>query len=101
VGVKDTVAKVAKEIKADVAINSTKYIGVLDEDEHGCYAGLLIGVQGADKKPLLMSSVVTSTVVHGKMIFLAVYNEYSNPEVITALLQNAKNTMLDLDRKNP
>ncbi len=100
-GVKDIVAEKAKELKAKIAVTSTSYIGVVDEDEHGCYAALLVGVKGADNKPLLMSSIVTSTVLHAKPLFLAIYNEYKGPETTSSGVVRAKQTLAGLDQKNP
>ncbi|MGO9985400.1 MAG: hypothetical protein ACLPIX_14490, partial [Rhodomicrobium sp.] len=42
--VKESVAKTAEELHTEMAINSTRLIGVLDEDEHGCYVGILTSV---------------------------------------------------------
>jgi hypothetical protein len=99
--VKDIVAAQAKELQADIAVTSTRYIGVLAEDQHGCYAGLLVGVKGADNKPILMSSIVTGTAVHSQPLFLAIYSEYKGPETTSAGVEAAKATMAELDRTNP
>ena len=100
-GVKDIVAEKAKELRAKIAVTSTSYIGVLYEDTHGCYAGLLVGVKGADNNVILMSSIVTSTVSHSKPLFLAIYDEYKGPATSTAGVEAAKATMAEFDRKNP
>lgn len=100
-GVKDIVANAAKELNANIAVNSTKYIGVVDEDDHGCYAALLVGVKGGDGKNILMSSVVTSTVVHGKPLFLAVYDEYKGPETTQEDVGRSKVVLADFDKANP
>lgn len=99
-GVKDIVAQKAKELQANIAVTSTSYIGVVDEDAHGCYAALLVGTKGAGKT-VLMSSLVTSTVLHAKPLFLAIYKEYSGPETTQASVRTAKDTLAELDRKNP
>ena len=74
--------------------------GVIDEDEHGCYAALLVGVKGGDGNNILMSSVVTSTVLRSKPIFLAIYKEYIGPETTQASVQTAKDTLAEFDRYN-
>jgi hypothetical protein len=99
--VKDIVAAQAKELQADIAVTSTRYIGVLAEDGHGCYAALLVGVKGADNKTILMSSIVTGTAVHSQPLFLAIYSEYKGPETTSAGVEAAKATMAELDRINP
>jgi hypothetical protein len=99
-GVKDIVAKAAKELRSNMAVSTTKYIGVMDEDEHGCYAALLVGVRGAGDKPILMSSVVTSTVSRSKPLFLAIYSEYKGPETTNAGVRAAQATLEEFDQKN-
>jgi hypothetical protein len=99
-GVEDIVAEKAKELRADIAVTSTKYVGVMAEDAHGCYAALLIGVKGADGGALLMTSVVTSTVSHGKPLFLAIYRPYEGPRTIKAAVADAKATMAEFDTLN-
>jgi hypothetical protein len=98
--VKDIVAAKAKELRAKIAVTSTNYIGVLDEDDHGCYAALLVGVKGSDNSPILMSSIVTSTAVATKVFFLAYYAEYKGPETTTAGVRASKRVIEELDRKN-
>jgi Caspase domain len=100
-GVKDIVAEKAKELRAKIAVTSTNYIGVIDEDDHGCYAALLIGVKGNDRKVTLMSSIVTSTVIHSKVFFMAYYSEYKGPETTERGVQASKVTAAELDQKNP
>jgi hypothetical protein len=100
-GVKDIVAQAAKDLNANIAVSSTKYIGVIDEDSHGCYAALLVGVKGADGKNILMSSIVTSTVVHSKPLFFAMYNEYRGPETTQEDVGRSKVMAADLDQANP
>lgn len=99
--VKDSVAKAAKDLSANIGAASTKLIGVLDEDDHGCYLGLLIGAKGADGKVALVSSVVTSTVLHSKGLFLAYYNDYAGPETMQAGVRASKAAAAELDQKNP
>jgi hypothetical protein len=98
---KGVVAKAAKELNTNMLVTSTKLIGVLGEDDHGCYAGLLIGAKDAGGKVILTSSIVTSTVIHSKGLFLAYYDEYVSPETTQRGLQSSQAIAADLDRKNP
>ncbi len=100
-GVKDIVAKAAKDLNANIAVTGTKYVGVVDEDEHGCYAALLINVKGGDGKTIVMSSVVTSTVVHSKPLFFAIYNEYKGPDQAQEDVERSKVVAADFDKANP
>jgi hypothetical protein len=67
---KESVAQSAKELQANIAINNSRFIGVLDEDEHGCYAGLLVGVKG-EQTSVVLSAVVMSTVIHAKPLLIS------------------------------
>ncbi len=98
---KDRVAKAAREMNTKIGVTSTKLIGVLDEDDHGCYTGLLIGTKDAGGKVTLVSSVVTSTVLHSKGLFLAYYNDYAGPETARTGVEASKATAAELDRTNP
>jgi hypothetical protein len=100
-GVKDIVANAAKELNANIAVTGTKYVGVVDEDDHGCYAALLINVKGGDGKTIVMSSIVTSTVVHSKPLFFAIYNEYQGPEATQEDVDRSRIIAADFDRANP
>jgi hypothetical protein len=99
--VKDYVANAAKELNTTIAINSTKVIGVVGEDEHGCYLAILVGVRLADNHNLLRSVLITSTVVHGKMIFSGNYHIYKGPETTERSLQEAKALAKAFDAANP
>jgi hypothetical protein len=98
---KDMVAKSAKELNTNMALNSTKFIGVVAEDAHACYLALLVGVRGADERNLLLLVLISSTVVRGKPIFSAIYHQYHGPETTERGLQEAKGLMAQLDESNP
>ena len=98
---KDMVAKSAKELNTNMALNSTKFIGVVGEDAHACYLALVVGVRGSDGKNLLLLVLISSTVVRGKPIFSAIYHQYHGPETTERGLQEAKGLMAQLDESNP
>ena len=50
--VKQNVAKSAEELRRNIALNSIKNLGVLAEDAHGCYLGLLAGVSAGKSNTL-------------------------------------------------
>jgi len=99
--VKDMVANAAEELNSNVAVNSTKMIGVVGEDQHACYSALLIGVRTADNQNILMSAFITATVVRGKPIFSAIYHEYKGPETTQRSLEEAKSLAAVFDARNP
>jgi Tetratricopeptide repeat len=99
--VPNIVADAAKDLKSNIAVSSTKYVGVLDEDEHGCYAGILVGVKGDKGENLVMFSLVTSTSMRGKTISSAIYHEYVGTETTQRALKEAKTTAAAFDAQNP
>jgi len=99
--IKDMVADAAEELKTNVAVNSTKMIGVVGEDQHACYSALLVGVRTADNENILMSAFIIATVVRGKPIFSTIYHEYKGPETIQRSLEEAKSVAAVLDARNP
>ena len=99
--VKDYVANAAKELNTTIAINSTKVIGVVGEDDHGCYLAILVGVRFAENKQLLRSVLITSTVVRGKLMFSGNYHEYKGPETTEQSLQEARALAEAFDAVNP
>jgi hypothetical protein len=99
--VPDIVEKTAREMKIKTSVKSIQYLGVLDEDSHGCYAALLS--RNADSKGTVyvMYVIVARTVIHGKDVWTAVYSQYGSGAANTATLQLAKTTTAQLDQKNP
>ena len=95
------VAKTARELKQTVSVNSTKVLGVLAEDAHGCYVGVLVGIDDGKGLSLLMNATVTATVIRNKGLFVSLYSQYVDPEASAKSLQLAKTTAASLDMKNP
>ena len=99
-GVKDAVAKSAQEPKATIAMNSQKYLGVLAEDAHGCYVGVLSNVTTALGSFLLTANLM-STVIHGKTLFVGLYSQYKSPTASEKSLLLEQALAADLDSRNP
>jgi len=99
--IKDIVANAAEELNTNVAVNSTKMIGVVGQDQHACYSALLVGVRTADNENILMSALIIATVVRGKPIFSAIYHEYKGPETTQRSLEEAKSLAAVFDARNP
>jgi hypothetical protein len=94
------VAKTARELQQTVSVNSTKVLGVLAEDTHGCYVGVLVGIDDGKGLSLLMNATIIATVIHGKGLFVSLYSQYVSPEASDKSLQLAKATAAALDLKN-
>lgn len=94
------VAKAAKEMKNNAAMTSTKVLGVLAEDAHGCYVGILVGINDGAHSYMINVTMV-STVIHGRSLYLSLYSKYESPEASARSLQLAKTTAVAMDSKNP
>lgn len=99
--VPDIVEKTAREMRVKTAVKSIQYLGVLDEDSHGCYAALLSRNVDGKGTVYVMYVIVMRTVIHGKDVWTAVYSQYGSGAANTATLQLAKTTAAQLDQKNP
>jgi hypothetical protein len=99
--VKQNVAKSAEELRRNIALNSIKNLGVLAEDAHGCYLGLLAGVSAGKDNTYLVNAIIFSTVVHGKYLFFGLYSKYVDAASADKTLAAAKAIGAELDSKNP
>jgi hypothetical protein len=81
-------------------VNEIRSLGVLDEDENGCYSGILQDLHsniGIDK---MQAGVYAISVVKGRMIYMYLYRLYDGPDSIKALTGVVKSTMRDLASVN-
>jgi len=98
--VPDIVAKTAKELNSNLTVSGVKVLGVLAEDAHGCYVGLLANTRD-NGGPFTMNVDMLATVIHGRSIFVALYSEYKNPSESQKSLRLEEAIAADLDAKNP
>src|SRR5262249_52070891 len=73
--VPDIVAKTAKELKSNLTVSGVKVLGVLAEDAHGCYVGLMANTRDGGG-PFTMNVDMLATVIHGRSLFVALYSEF-------------------------
>ncbi len=99
--VKDFANAKAKDMRVDLTITGTKMIGVMGEDDHGCYSVMLAGLKEPDGKAVIMSAVMASTVAHRKRLVLALYRQYNGPETTLASIAQAKAALAAFDKVNP
>jgi hypothetical protein len=99
--VPDIVQRTARDMKVKTAVKSIQYLGVLDEDSHGCYAALLSRNVDGKGSIYVVYVLVVRTVIHGKDLWVGVYSQYGSGAANTATLQLAKTTAAQLDQKNP
>jgi hypothetical protein len=93
--------RTAREMKVKGSIKNIQYLGVLDEDSHGCYGGLLSRNADAKGNIYVVYVVVLRTVLHGKDLWVGVYSQYGSGAANLRTLQLAKTTAAQLDQKNP
>jgi hypothetical protein len=95
------VEKTAREMKMQGGINSTKYLGVLAEDAHGCYAGLLVGTRDGKGNVTLIYTIVVRALVRGKDLWMAVYSRYGTNADSARSLQLAQTMAAEVAARNP
>jgi hypothetical protein len=99
--VQDSVAKSAEELRRNVAVSNVKDLGVLAEDEHGCYSGILVGVDAGKDNSYLVHAVIGATILNGKYLFFALYSKYVDEAAAAKSLRDARSIATELDSKNP
>lgn len=99
--VPDIVERTARDMKVKTAVKSIQYLGVLDEDPHGCYAALLSRNVDSKGNIHVVYVIVVRTVIHAKDFWIGVYSQYGSGAANTATLELAKRTAAQLDQKNP
>ncbi len=66
-----------KNLQAGIAVNETRALGVLAEDQNACYSGILMNVQTPTGESRLILGVYAMGVLNGRLIFL--YRFAGNP----------------------
>lgn len=95
-----SIAKSAEELRRNIAVSNLKDLGVLGEDEHGCYSGLLAGVSAGKDNSYLVHAVIGATVVRGKYLFFGLYSKYVDEAGAAKSLRQAQSIAAELDSKN-
>jgi hypothetical protein len=98
--VQSIVDKTARELKQKMATNDTKYLGVLAEDAHGCYAGLLSSNSLGSTRYILSVNLL-GTVIHARRFYMSLYAEYKTPAQAEQMLARQQALAAELDAKNP
>ncbi len=93
--------RTAREMKLQTSVKNIQYLGVLDEDSHGCYAALLSRNVDGKGKVFVVYVIVLRTVIHGKDLWVGVYSQYGDGAANVRTLERAKTLAAQLDEKNP
>lgn len=66
-----------KNLQAGIAVNETRALGVLGEDQNACYSGILMNVRTPTGETRLILGVYAMGVLNGRLVFL--YRFVANP----------------------
>jgi len=98
--VPDKVAETAKELHVNLSVSKVKSLGLLAEDSHACYSGILVTTKNA-AGPYIANVDYFGTVIHGKKIWASLYSKYQNPSESQKSLLLLESIAADLEAKNP
>jgi hypothetical protein len=101
----DIVSKTADELKlsGNTKLNktsNTKYLGVLAEDSHGCYARLVVTTSDSHG-PYVVDVHLLVTAIHAKSLWATLNSKYQNPSESQKQLLSLQAIAAELDSKNP
>jgi len=58
------------DLALGIGVNEQRQLGVLDQDEHGCYTGTLMGLSTPSGETRLLLGVYAVTVLNGRIVYL-------------------------------
>lgn len=87
-----TIKQRLEQAQQQALIQNVSLLGALDEDEYGCYTGLLIGGQTEQGEPKTQLCVFATTVLNGKVVFLYHYSDRLDEAEIERLVAERKAT---------
>jgi hypothetical protein len=85
----DLKARAEKAIK-NLKINETTFIGVLNEEPTGCYAGIIQSLRTEVNTEKTQVSVFAATIIKNKAVFVYRFAIYQNPDSVSDLLNKLK-----------
>ncbi len=69
-----------------IKVNEQKMLGVVDEDEFGCYSALFQRMQAEVGGEKQIAGVFTTTFVKGKIVYLNLYAPFAGSATVQELL---------------
>jgi hypothetical protein len=82
-------------------VNEVRFLGVIGEDENGCYSALVEDAQATNGVAKAQAGVYATSLVKGKVVTFYLFAPYGGAETITRLMRTVKATMSDLQLANP
>lgn len=87
-----TIQQRLEQAQQQALIQNISLLGALDEDEYGCYTGLLIKGQTEQGTPKAQLCIFATTVLNGKVVFLYHYSDKLDEAEIERVLSGRKAT---------
>lgn len=87
-----TIKQRLEEAKKQALIQNISLLGALDEDDYGCYTGLLIKGETEQGQPKTQLCVFATTVLNGKVVYLYHYSDKSDEVETERLVTERKAT---------
>lgn len=79
-----------QEARQQALIQNMSLLGALDEDEFGCYTGLVIKGQTEQGQPKTQLCIFATTVLNGKLVYLYQYSDRLDESEIERVLSERK-----------
>ena len=104
--------KIAKDVNTDIkdrvrnlqsgiAVNETRSLGILAEDNTACYSGIILNIADSISKSRLIVGVYAITVLSGRLLFLYRYAADPGDGALQRLLDQQRKAVADHLAANP
>lgn len=85
-----TIRQRLEQARQQALIQNISLLGALDEDDYGCYTGMLIKGQTEQGTPKAQLCIFATTVLNGKVVFLYHYSDKLDEAEIERVLSGRK-----------
>jgi hypothetical protein len=99
-GIQAAVSKIARELNQNLGSINPIALGVLAEDVHGCYAGLLSPFELGSIRYIKYGDLL-GTVIHARRFYAGLYSKYEDDAGAKKSLARLQALAAQLDAKNP
>jgi hypothetical protein len=99
-GIQADVSRIAKQLNQNLGSVNPIVLGVLAEDAHGCYAGIISPFELGPIRYIKYVDVL-GTVVHARRFYVALYSKYEDDAGAKKALEREQALAAELDAENP
>jgi hypothetical protein len=99
-GIQAALSKIARELNQNPGSINPIVLGVLAEDVHGCYAGVLSSFELGSIRYIQHLDLL-ATVIHARSVYAALYSKYEDDAGAKKALARLQALAAELDAKNP